>query len=1169
LGRQTTQARSEVEEFLRHERESIRAVAKERERAALEQQRLNRQGQREAEQFAREEQRREQQRIRQAQQSAEIRRRFEATKAAGAAGPSRSQVERAFTSAARETDQLFRGVETKARKVEQIFAGAGGGGISPAVRKAGADIRRHLIQQFDEASTRARNFAKIVGGITLGGIVFGVGTLVKEAFEINKQFERYRVSLESILAITNNVVDANGKIVTGTRAFDFLGRKSAQLFQSVRKEAAQTILEFPELIQVFSENLGNAVQAGLSIDKNKKGEIPALQIVSRIAQLAKTQGLIGGERQLSQEVRALLTGQGLQAATVAKILGLTQKQIEQAIEQGKLQDLLNEKLKDAEPLVRKFADSFEGVVSTLKSQGQEILRKGFERTFERITVFLRQIRDQLTDEKIDEFADKIADFFVKLFEIGKQIAALDPLGKIKTAFEFIVRNQAVIGGVLAGFVALKTLGPILGGLLKTAEALKQLNTAGGFLSFLGKAGFVGRAAAVGAGIGTFIQDREVGRFEQAASNTEQERQESLRRPGGRLLERRRRAALAVREAQGELRTRQQRLTDLAREGREEFGRRDVEVARRLFQRRQGELEAADRDIRSFQIRRDFGLSETGKAATDDLRTRAKETEITRERKRAREKERIEAKKALAEAIGDKHGALRAQFELDKLEINETVKNKQARNIKLQALEITLRDAEKKLLAERQLQRLNFEKETAERQGQFRRAVGLDLKAEEVQSRELLRHKEIDLKEFNARRVASERDAGKKIRDERFRLEKDALDIATRFSDAVREQQKRRLDFRREIAEKEKQFAKDERAALFGIVDAQNAVTDAIRKRNELQEDAALRERRRGVQSGLRQLLDEGQPGARSVRDQLQGIFERQVRGETGNQLTREQDVELATQRVEEFIDRLTETITGPGGVGEALRILKETGVRTVSTTPGSVSLGGELAGATETEVGGVAISPQFVRRLGALGVTGGRLNRQEQLTGEIRQARNEALELTGAGGDVAEARTRRQEAVDGLKELRDEFTRTRQELVENFQKETRDAGIALRDLNREARNFLQTLLQGDIAISQSLVGGVRAATGAGAGIGGFIGPPVPAGIRLAPEDLLTGAQSQLSAIGGFANSQAATVNNATSSNFNITINGHDATGTVSPRAKSLLKELEDELTRQSRRIPVK
>src|SRR6185436_3224997 len=299
-----------------------------------------------------------------------------------------------------------------------------------------------------------------------------------------------------------------------------------------------------------------------------------------------------------------------------------------------------------------------------------------------------------------------------------------------------------------------------------------------------------------------------------------------------------------------------------------------------------------------------------------------------------------------------------------------------------------------------------------------------------------------------------------------------------------------------------------------------------RRRNELQEDAATRAQRAGVGFGLRQLADQAQPGARSLRAQLQDQFVGQVREETGNRLTGAQDRELAAQRVDEFIDKLVEAITGSGGLTEALRLLKEAGV---------------------------SVTPETIRQLGTLGARGGGINRAELLRGEDRQRREEALQLTAAGAAVPGARTEVAEAKDNLVELRDEFVRTRQELVEDFQQATRDSARGLRELNLEAQNFLRTLLQGDVGLKASLVAGVRgAAAGNVSGAGGFIGPLLPAGIGVSPAGLLAGAQSQAAGLGTLANTQAGNISNNSSSQISIVINGQNASPTLTPKARNLI-----------------
>jgi len=385
------------------------------------------------------------------------------------------------------------------------FGGFGGRGLP-----SGADIdtltnkiRGGLTNALQRASNAAQQLNLLVGVSIFGGL----GALVAEGFRLNSQLQKVNLTMAATLATTNEVVDAQGQLVDGPTKVNFLLRGTAGIYEQVRKIASETILEQQELIETVAENLALGQQAGFRLQTLGKEETgPLVETIANISQLAKAVGLPGGQRQLSQEVRALFTGERLQGATIARLLGFTsvaeiQKlQSQPGEKQGTTAfvDEINKRFARAKPILDKFKDSAEGVFTTLISQGRLFLQIFSESAFNSITGVGRELRDFLTDTRVRDTAKELGESFGKLvrsiIEVGKH------LGPLLQFFNFLVRNAGTLTGL---FVTFKGLQAGFGGIgaIQGLLAAGQATGVGPAASFLGAAG-VGRAAGViGGGAG--------------------------------------------------------------------------------------------------------------------------------------------------------------------------------------------------------------------------------------------------------------------------------------------------------------------------------------------------------------------------------------------------------------------------------------------------------------------------------------------------------------------------------------------------------------------------------------------------------------------------------------------------------------------------------------------
>lgn len=414
-------------------------------------------------------------------------------------------------------------------------AGGGGGGGGDDINRLSRVIGNNLAGAFDRATRAAGQLNLLVGTSVLGGF----GALVAEGFRLNAQLEKVNITMAATLGVTNDVVDAQSKLVEGPQRTNFLLRGTAGLFEQIRKEAAATILEQQELIETVGENLTLAQQAGFKLTElgGKQTEV-IVKSISQIAQLAKAVGLPGGQRQLSQEVRALFLGERLQGATVARLLGFSdigeikRLQARPGREEGTTAfvDELTERFERAKPILDEFAQSATGIFTTLISQARLFLQVASEAAFEEVVGAGRNLRDFLTDERVRTSAREIGASFGRMvrsvIEFGRSPAAAGLFAFLR----FLVDNASTIISVLVAFRGLRAVqtvssalgglgrgaggaigagaagaaGGAAGGLLGRLAGGRALGTAAAGGGIAARLGLLGRVGGAAAGIGTAL-----------------------------------------------------------------------------------------------------------------------------------------------------------------------------------------------------------------------------------------------------------------------------------------------------------------------------------------------------------------------------------------------------------------------------------------------------------------------------------------------------------------------------------------------------------------------------------------------------------------------------------------------------------------------------------------
>jgi hypothetical protein len=972
-----------------------------------------------------------------------------------------------------------------------------------------------------ETSFRIANELKLLVGF---GVLGGVAGLVAEGFKLNKEFEQFRITMGATVALTHDVVDATGRIVEGPQKLNFILGQTPKFFQEIRKLAAETLLEQNELVQTISENIGLAAQAGFKINTAQQRQ-QTFGVLANIAQLAKAIGLPGGQRQLTQEVRALLQGERLQGATIAKILGFTsgteiarlQGQPSRAGNANRFIDELTARLKAAQPFLDQFKNSFSGLATTLISQGKEFLRLSFLPVFQRLVEVMKRLRDQFGDDAIQRGAQRIGEAMANIVDGIIRLGTSTGGQLFFKLFELLAANADKL---LALFLSMKVLGGIsaltglqgAGGAAITGAGVGAGARAGGGLL---KAGVTGIAGAIGTegllalgmpvgllGAGAVVPGISaalgggvaLGTAAQAAGTSL-----GMRFPG---------------TAQGGFFAR----PEIALPGEKAFPagdpRKIIDAQIQQERSRQGRIRETLSAVRE-RGRTGFGPNVPGAAASLETLERAEAASAARiaerrkslselnlqmiakegeERRNETIKERLEARKALAEARRDREGELKAQLALDRFNIEQTVKDRAAAQkqqaaatarflreitelrqdeyIKSKEQFATLTEdeigqirirAEKDIMELRRrnvaasdfvrlrgaimakaardesIQRLDqrdkqlgVQEATAKSFGQSIRAQAIaTAQAGDATIKQRLRG-EITEKEFIQRIRSLNFEYHESLRRQQQETHNKGIDLLQRFTNENKKQIDLRKQHDKELADLRERFANREKQLLQQRIDQERALTQAIKREREARQNLELGQEQRR----LRQQIDIA------------------LRGRTFEQIERAHG----------------ERLRGAGlSAGEARGQARLAAERTVGEITGAL-MGGDLQQALGI-LGGLGVEVRGGQRqqLADLATTAGFAGMRRETIEQGREQEGLQAGVTEAERATADARRDLAETNREIVRLPLERQQELEELDKRYRQEINDNTLSLSRLGQEIRNFTNETIRAGIAIDQGLI----------------------------------------------------------------------------------------------------
>jgi hypothetical protein len=226
-----------------------------------------------------------------------------------------------FRNEKRERDAAKRSADRAARAQQRATQKQEAAAKRAAAQQA--RLNKQLQLTDNTAGQLLFSFRRLVGILAIftaaRKVAEGFGALVKSGFEFNQTLERTRLGIAGITVAVAELRNAQGQLLTGAEAFNAAQVSARRQQELLRQDALRTVATFQELLDAFQIALGPGLAAGFNLDQVRQFSV-------LISQAAANIGL--PQRQLSEEIRAILTGNIRQTTTrIAQVLNLTNAEI--------------------------------------------------------------------------------------------------------------------------------------------------------------------------------------------------------------------------------------------------------------------------------------------------------------------------------------------------------------------------------------------------------------------------------------------------------------------------------------------------------------------------------------------------------------------------------------------------------------------------------------------------------------------------------------------------------------------------------------------------------------------------------------------------------------------------------------------------------------------------
>lgn len=297
---------------------------------------------------------------------------------------------------------------------------------------SGIDKATGALKRADQAADEFVASIKAGVGIDIGGkIVNSISAIPSVLTDaISRGLEFNKSMMDSEIGIANVLAKFQG--LNKEAAKDEAAKAMAKIVELEPKTAGG----LDDLVQGFLATVASAQSAGVSVEEN-------IDLVGKFANALANANIDAS--QLSQELRAIFTGNITPDASLAKILNITSDDIARAKEAGNLVEILNKKIGS----IGEAGDSAGVRISTFNSAVSKALGKITEPIFDELLESITALTKSVSDPKT----------VASLRALGFEIASVAENGVAMT--QWAIKNAPALAGVAKGVglmtVALATL----------------------------------------------------------------------------------------------------------------------------------------------------------------------------------------------------------------------------------------------------------------------------------------------------------------------------------------------------------------------------------------------------------------------------------------------------------------------------------------------------------------------------------------------------------------------------------------------------------------------------------------------------------------------------------------------------------------------------------------
>lgn len=304
-------------------------------------------------------------------------------------------------------------------------------------------------------------FGKLVGSITLANLATqaitgamntlkdAISSVVSEGIRLNEFLETSRLGIATSVSAQYNLVDAQGKLLTGADAYNAALKISEEQMKAIRIAGLETAATSEELVKSFQVALASGASQGIT-DLTKLRELTI-----NITNAATAMGVAQSE--VPTAIRAVISGRELEMTTIGKTLGLTGELIRSWQQQGTLVKNLEERLGAYTEGANKAASSWQVVKSNIEETFQVFSADVTSGLFEKLRDSANGALAGIFDTKnlglsssFSEIANQLRDVFSGVGTVISDLIAygIEAAQKLN---KFLQDNSDTIGDMKQGF----------------------------------------------------------------------------------------------------------------------------------------------------------------------------------------------------------------------------------------------------------------------------------------------------------------------------------------------------------------------------------------------------------------------------------------------------------------------------------------------------------------------------------------------------------------------------------------------------------------------------------------------------------------------------------------------------------------------------------------------